>query len=183
MTTFDGSIGATANTPPTPVSEPAGFSALDLLTQTVAERIDITSTTVYAPGGRIRLECHTNIPERELRKWQRMSLSPEKRKSGNANPLDSSQLTIAIATLNYTTLRLEVLDKRDNETWRVVDHDGEPLTFSDDALLRAFGAMDTASALIRIFGRESDVVRASQEVLAESGWTGENGGDPDDDPR
>lgn len=189
MTTFDGSTSQTwpAQQPEhdhvqLPAAQEAGLDTLTLLKQTVADRVIPDEVTIAAPGGRIRLVCHNDIPDALLRKWQRASLSPDKRKSGNAGPLDSSQLTIAIAALVYTTKRIEVLDVRDNETWRVVESNGEPLDFNDTALLRAFGAMDSASALIEIFGRESDVVYASQEIMRASGWTGENG-DDDGDPR
>lgn len=191
MTTFDATTSAQPSHPPqggrAPVPQRApdsGLSTLSLLTQTVAERIEIEPTTITVPGGRIKLVCYTNIPERDLRKWQRASLSPDKRKgpgAATATALDQDQLVIAVAVLVYTVIRIDVL-ARDNESWLTVEHDEEPLTLQDDAVLTAFGAIDTTTALVKIFGRESDIIRASQEVLQASGWSGENGGDNEDDP-
>lgn len=185
-TAFDGTTGNTALAAPpqSPESAFAGLDTLSLLKQTVAERVEIPLTVLHVPGGRIKLVCKPDIPEKELRRWQRASLPPEKRKNGTGTPLDQNQLVIATLALTFTCDYIEVLDSRDNTTWRVVEHDGEALGLDDPAVLRAFDAMDVQYLLTKLFGRESDVIRASQEVLAEAGWTGENGGgDESDDPR
>lgn len=189
-TAFDGSTtpGAAPPYPPDPrLPAPTGFDTLSLLKETVAERVEIEPVTLTVPGGRIRLTCHSDIPEKDLRKWQRASLPQSMRKgkeAANATALDQNQLVIAVAVLVNTSLRIDVLG-RDNQTWHVVEHDDEPLTLRDAAVLSAFNAIDTTSALITVFGRESDIIRASQEVLAAAGWTGENGAaaDDEDDPQ
>jgi hypothetical protein len=186
MTTdFDGSSGGTqAPSALIPGAKDTGFSTLSLLKQTVADRIEIEPVTVTVPGGRIRLTCHTDIPEKDLRRWQKASLPREMRRgreAQNATPLDSSQLVLAVAVLVYSTITIEVLGKGDE--WMVVEHDGVPLSLDHDAVLSAFNALDTTSALVTIFGRESDIIQASQEVLAASGWTGENGGRDEGDPQ
>lgn len=192
MTAFDGTtaerapqaLASAAPAYPADTYHPdTGLSTLSLLTQTVADRVDIEEHTVAVPGGRIKLVCHTDIPERSLRKWQRASLPPEKRKgqgASTATALDQNQLVMAVSVLVHTVIRIEVL-ARDNETWLTVEHDDEPLTLANEAVLSAFRAIDTTSALITIFGRESDIIRASQEVLQACGWSGENGAD-DEDP-
>lgn len=185
MTQFDGSSGHAASAAVLPAAPQfdSGLDALTLLKETVADRIEITEHIVTVPGGRIRLVCSTDVPEKSLRRWQKASLPLTMRKSANVTALDSDQMTVAVAALVYTTLRIEVLGK-DNETWHPVEDKstGDPLALDHEAVLRLFNVIDTHSALVRIFGRESDVIRASQEVLAAAGWTGENGGD-DDDPR
>lgn len=187
MTAFDGTTGGGhALDTQQPAAGNSGFSTLSLLTQAVAERIDIKPVVLTVPGGRIRLTCHTDIPEKSLRSWQRASLPREMRRgreAQNATPLDSSQLVLAVAVLVYSTMQIEVMGK-DSE-WMTVEHNGEPLPLDHDAVLSAFGVIDTTSALIKIFGRESDVIHASQEVLTASGWTGENGGatGDEDDPQ
>ncbi len=190
MNSFDGSTG---NAPPPglaalPASQEQqsmpGLDTLTLLKQTVAERVDVTTVDVTAPGGRIRLVCHNDIPEKQLRYFQRASLPVGLRKTGGTS-LDQNQMTIAVSVLVYAVMRIEVMDAHDAEKWHVVENavTTEPLTLKDEAVLHAFNAIDTQYALIKIFGRESDVIRASQQVLAASGWVGENGGDEFDDPR
>jgi len=188
--TFDGSQPGSPAEPPNDLGHavaPAfgGIDTLSLLQEAVNERVEVEPLTVTVPGGRIRLVCHTDIPERDLRRWQRASLPPEKRKNGAATPLDQNQMTIAVAVLVYCVIRIDVLDKHDPDLWHVVENKatGDPLTFNDEVVLSLFGAFDTPSALIKVFGRESDIVRASQEVLSASGWQGENGDGDSDDPR
>jgi hypothetical protein len=181
---FDGSTdsGTASSAPAAPQPDYTGLDTLSVLKQSVAERIEIEPVVLHVPGGRIRLVCIPDIPEKELRRWQRASLPPDKRKNGTGSPLDQNQLVIGMLVLTFTCERIEVLDPRDKNTWHVVQHGGEPLALDSDVVLREFGAMDAQYLLTKLFGRESDVIRASQEVLAAAGWTGENGGD-EDDPR
>jgi hypothetical protein len=187
-TAFDGSASGYAHdTLPEPTTDFAGLDTLSLLKQTVDERVDIEKHTVTVPGGRVRLVCRIDISDRDLRRWQRASLPPALRKgrdAANATPLDQNQLVIAVAVLVNTTMQIDVLGK-DNKTWITVEHNGDSLNLAHDAVLTAFGAIDTTTALIKIFGRESDVIRASQDVLAAAGWTGENGdtASDEDDPQ
>lgn len=189
-TAFDGTTGSASDTawPPSGMTQPEEFAGLDtlsLLKQAAAERQrQVTETvTITVPGGRIRLVCTPDIPEKELRRWQRASLPADKRKNGTGTPLDSNQMVMAGLALTYVTESMQVLDSHDNVTWHTVEHNGEALGLGDPALLNAFGAMDVQYLLKSIFGRESDVIRAGQEIMAAAGWAGEMGGDDEDDPR
>lgn len=187
-TAFDGTtgyngIGDGLSQTPGPEPDFAGLDTLSLIVKTVNDRVAVKDYVLTAPGGKIRLVCRPDIPERELRRWQRASLPPDKRKNGTGTPLDQNQLVIATLVLTHTCQHIEVMDPRDHEKWHVVEHGGEALGLDHPAFLRQFGAMDVQYLLIRLFGRESDVIRASQEVLVEAGWAGENGGGDEDDPR
>lgn len=186
---FDATTDTGGVRPPLPsTSEPesdfAGLDTLTLLKQTVGERVEIPPLTLHVPGGRIRLVCKPDIPERDLRRWQRASLPADKRKSGTGTPLDQNQLVIATLVLTNTCEYIEVLNPRDKTQWLTVEHGGEALGLDSQPVLRLFDAMDVQYLLVKLFGRESDVISASQKVLVEAGWAGENGGDgEDDDPR
>lgn len=191
MTTFDATAPGGAHAPalneyPQAAArdDDAGFDALALLKQTVKEREEIEPLTLVARGGSIRIVCDTDIPEKDLRRWQRAAL-PAAQRSGKIapSPLDQDQLIIATKALTHTALRIEVRDKNNAEKWHVIERAGETLGLDHDLVLRLFNAVDVASVLVEIFGRESDVIRASQEVLAAAGWSGENGGGEDEDPR
>lgn len=183
-TAYDGTTGgATAYPASVPQELDHGLDTLALLKQTVADRVEVEPLVLTVPGGRIRLSCKPDIPEKDLRRWQKAALPAHLRKNGNGTALDVDQLVVAALVLTYVTQVIEVLDSRDNTTWHVVQKDGEPVGLHDDLVLRLFGAMDPQFALTTIFGRESDVIRASQQVLQASGWAGENGGDDEADPR
>lgn len=146
--------------------------SLALLRQATAQQVPIEPTVVDAPGDvGIRLVCSSDVPSRSLQHWQRQALPKHMRDSGNPSPLSMSQLVLAVATIVNSMLRLEVRDARDREVWHTVtDGTGAPLGFNDTALLQTFGAMDTTTALRKIFGRESDIIRASKQILTGSGW-------------
>lgn len=187
MTSFDATTASHEPWPQAPapsLSEPqmTGLDTLSLLKTSVAERVEIEPLTLTVPGGRIRLVCKPDIPEKDLRRWQRASLPAHLRKSGSASALDQNQLVIAGLVLTFATERIEVRDAHDDELWHTVEKDGEPLDLNSDQVLRLFNAMDPQYLLVTIFRRESDVIQASQKVLAAAGWTGENGGD-EEDPR
>lgn len=192
MTTFDTSgMGGAPQQPqqypqqqpaapmPMAVPEPAdpmgGLDTLALLRDAVADTAEIQPEVIEVPGNvGIRLVCSTDITFKQLQTWQRRSLSPAARKSGKFNSLDMDQLHLNVAVLVGTMLEIQVRDRNDPDTWHTIEDAREhrPLTFTDDAVLRQFGAIDTITALRALFGnREADIVKAGQQVLTAAGWT------------
>lgn len=175
MTTFDAT--AQQGQPPQPLvptapAEPV-LDTLAMLAQAAAQQVPIEPEFVEAPGDvGIRLVCLPDIASRQLQGWQKRALPKHMRDASNVSPLSMDSLVLAVATLVNTLLRVEVRDARDRDLWHpVVDPtDGRPLGFNDNALLATFGAMDAVTALKKIFGRESDIVRASRQVMNASGW-------------
>lgn len=153
-----------------PPDEP--FDSLALLRAAVSERVEIEPVTIPVPTLGIRLVCHTDITSKQLGKWQKAALPPHVRKTGNGSALDMDQMQLAVAVLVGTLLRIEVADPKKRGEWLTVEDSrtGEPLTFSDGAVLNMFGAIDTVTALKRLFGRDSGVVKAGRVVLNKAGW-------------
>lgn len=149
-------------------------SSLDLLRDAVAEQNaeEIESVAVAAPGGAIRLWCTANIPSKDLQRWQRRALPQIARKRGGTPDLSQmDQRTLSVAVLEATTERIEVRDRRTGEWQTIADKvTNEPLTFADDALLGSLGAMDSTTALLKLFRRDSDLSVAAQKVLQAAGW-------------
>lgn len=175
--TFDATAGQpypspqTLATPAVP-AEPV-LDTLAMLGQAAAQQVPIEPELVEVPGDvGIRLVCLPDIATKQLQGWQKRALPKHMRDSPNVSPLSMDSLVLAVATLVNTLIRVEVRDKQDRELWHpVLDPiDGRPLGFNDNALLAAFGAMDAVTALKKIFVRESDVVRASRQVMNASGW-------------
>lgn len=189
--TFDGSsAGPTHHGMP---DEPSPFDSatlatgadsaddtLALLRSTVEERIETTEYVVTVPGGRIRLHCRLDISSAEMSKWQKRALPPVARKRNAVSMIDMDPGELAGQVFLHTCERVEVLD-RDNVTWRAIeDRDHEPLTLRDPQLLQAFGAMDSRTALRKLFGKDAFMVQASSELLTEAGWGVNSEADPED---
>jgi hypothetical protein len=189
-TTFDGSTGGHAllsEHDQNGFTEP-GVSSLDMLRDALAQQQDIEDVTIEVPGVPIRLVCHPDIPSKQMSSWQRRALPPNKRNAASVSPLDMDQGQFLSTVLLRTTVRVEVENQGAPGTWRVIeDGSGNVLTFADGALLATFGAMDAATALKRLFPRDSDMARAARQVLAASGWDEDAQGrlmadDDDEDP-
>jgi len=191
MSNFDGTTGGAGQ--PMALAAPAedfgGLDTLALLKQAAAEQVAVAIKPLIltTPGGRIRLVYLPDIPEKNLRRWQRAALPVEKRKDPNPSPLDMSQIVLSTAVLVNTVIRIEVRDKNDSDLWHAVEDKstGEPLRLDSRVVLDLFGSIDTQDALRKMFGRESDQIRASGKVMTEAGWAGESGSveDDADDPR
>lgn len=155
-----------------PAAPDEPFDSLALLRAAVAERVEIEPVTIPVPTLGIRLVCHTDVTSKQLGRWQKAALPPPLRKSGNASALDMDQMQLAVAVLVGTLLRIEVADPKNKGEWLPVEdgRTGEPLTFSDAAVLNMFGAIDTVTALKRLFGRDAGVVKAGRLVLNKAGW-------------
>lgn len=174
--TFDATAGhanpqQSMMSPATPV-EPV-LDTLAMLGQAAAQQVPIEEEFVEVPGDvGIRLVCLPDISARQLQTWQQRALPKHMRNATNVSPLSMDSLVLAVATLVNTLLRVEVRDAKDRTLWHPVcdPADGRPLGFNDNALLATFGAMDAVTALKKIFVRESDVVRASRQVMNASGW-------------
>jgi hypothetical protein len=174
--------------------EPDGGS-LDLLPDTLdllRERADevaateIKSTTVTNVADSIRLVCRGNITSKEVQRWNRKALPPVARRNGNAGGYEADAKVLYSSVLIDSCERVEV-KSRDTGEWQIVqDREHNVLTFADTALLSAFGVLDAVSALVKIFGRESDMVKAGTAVLTGAGWaegsTGYEQDDEDSDP-
>ncbi|NUT90862.1 MAG: hypothetical protein HOY78_02415 [Saccharothrix sp.] len=185
MNTFDGTgldgrTGALDQLQPTAppyesYGEPvqvAEFDSLALLREAVAQQVEVQPVVVEAPGNvGVRLVCHTDVTSKQLQKWQRLALPPALRKSPNPPALAMDQLQLNVAVLSGTMLRVEVRDRQTGAWVSVQDRAGNELTFNDTALLEQFGALDTVTALKRLFVQESEIVKAGQAVLAKAGWT------------
>lgn len=204
MTAFDtsgmgGSNAAPQQYPPQPhqIAPPVappdpldGSDTLALLRDAVAEQVEIRPEIIEVPGNvGIRLVCSTDITFKQLQNWQRKSLPPHARKSGRFTTLDMDQLHLNVAVLVGTLLEIQVRDRRDPTVWHTIEdaRDHRPLTFEDGEVLRQFGAIDTITALRRLFAnRESEIVKAGQQVLGAAGWTEDgqriDGGDDGADP-
>lgn len=179
-TTYDVSSGTGAPADPARhyAPEPAdtgslafGLDTLDLLRERADEvaATEIKSTTVTNAAESIRLVCRGNISSKELQRWNRKALPPVARKNPGAGGYEPDGKILHSSVLTDTTERVEVKDR--NGEWQIVqDTDHNVLTFADDALLRAFGALDAVTALVKIFGRESDLVKAGVAVLTGAGW-------------
>lgn len=189
-TSFDVSTPGAPGDPARHQLSDVSGSSLDLLPDTLdllRERADevasaeIKATTVVNPTGTIRLVCRGNIASREVQRWNRKALPPVARKSGSANGLDVDNKVLYSSVLLDTTERVEVKG-RDGE-WRIVqDVEHNVLTFADGQLLGVFGVLDGVSALNKIFGRDSDLVKAGMAVLTGAGWAeGSTGNENEDD--
>jgi hypothetical protein len=156
---------------------------LDLLRERADEvaATEIKSTTVTNFTDSIRLVCRGNITSKEVQRWNRKAQPPIARKNPNSG-YEPDGKVLHSSILIDTTERVEV--KGRDGAWKIVqDTDHNVLTFSDDMLLRSFGVLDAVSALIKIFGRESDLVKAGLAVLTGAGWAeGSTGYEGDEEP-
>lgn len=155
------------------VGDANGVGTLDMLGQAVAERIEAEPETVEVPGIPLRLVCSTDIPSKRLSSWQRRALPPQKRNSAQVSPFDLDPAVFNTAVLIGTCQRVEVRRKGgDEHSWRAIAaSDGTLLTLADKAVQERLGALDSAGAVKRLFPRDSDLVRAGQQVLDAAGWT------------
>lgn len=170
--------------------EPASGGSLDLLPDTLdllRERADevaateIKATTVTNSADSIRLVCRGNITSKEVQRWNRKALPPVARKNPGAGGYEPDAKVLYSSVLIDSCERIEV-KARDSGEWQIVqDRDHNVLTFADTALLSAFGALDPVSALVKIFGRESDMVKAGTAVLTGAGWAEGSTGYEDED--
>lgn len=186
MTTFD-TTGLPDAQPPgwgAPQPSPGGMMPTDqppvdspndslaLLRAAVADQTEIEPIVIPVGKTGVRLVCHTDITSKQLSTWQNRAIPLHLRKSGKAAPTDVDQMQLAVAVLVGTLLRIEVADPRRRGEWMAVEdaRTGEALTFNDMPVLTMFSAMDTMTALKRLFGRDSGVVKAGRMVLGAAGW-------------
>lgn len=189
-TTFDGSSGG--DTPPQATAwsptngstphDDSPDSLLDQLRERVEERDDEEPQEWIkeVPKLGIRIICDPDIENGDYQRWLKASFPKGRgRRSGRASsPMDMDQLALSARALTATCLRLEI--KRDGEWRPMIGRDGEPYTLESQELLRTFNVMDTTSVLRKLFGRDSKVIDAGQELLAEAGYLGDDA--DDDDP-
>ena len=183
MTVFDGSTTRTEyDRDPTalsPVEDPS-VDTLDLLREMVDEQVNevIPPKVLEIPGGRFRLHCSVEISACELKKWQTRGAPPHLLKTGKFNATHINQFLYHAAMIAHTLVSLDVKTKHG---WVAVadKSTGEPLTLLD-GLPTVLGVMDPASAVRKLFKRDSDLARACSEILVAAGW--EEGGDDDEDP-
>lgn len=163
-----------------PVVPVAAPSALDLVRQAAQATIPEAETVcIDTFEDKFRLWVSSDISSKEMQQWQRRSLPPALRK-GQFSMLDLDQYEVSATIFERKTQRVEVQHPTSGGYVLVEDQDGNPLTFRDDALLAAFGAMDVRTALKKLFPRDAELVRKGQMVLTVAGW-GEVDGDADEE--
>ena len=163
---------------------PETTDTLDLLRQAVGEQVEIEPVVIPVPGNpRLRLVCHTDITTAQITRWQKAAVPAHVRKTGKWSENDINPLHLSVAALTSTLLRIEVADVRNPGEWLPVEdsREGRPLTFEDQAVLTMFGAIDTITALRKVFGREAVIVKAGQKVLKAAGWSQDGLGDDVDE--
>lgn len=148
-----------------------GIDTLTMLGQAVAEQTKAEPETVEIPGIPLRLVCSTEIESKQLTNWQRRALPPQLRNASQVSPLMMDQSIFHTSVLVNTCQRVEV-KARNGDTWQVItDTDGNVLTLKDKAVWAQLGALDSATAVKKMFARDSDLLRAGQQVLDAAGWT------------
>lgn len=190
MSTFDTTGGpADRNDPdyeltrePDGIDEPVddGLDTLDLLEEAAEQKAkdeaEIKPEVVEVPGIGLRLLCETNIPSKKLTSWQRKALPPRLRNTSEVSPLAMDQAVFNTAVLVNTCAAVQVLrkgGKADTEAdWRTVtDTTGEVCTLLSKAVWEKLKALDSATAVKKLFPRDSELLRAGQQVLDAAGWT------------
>lgn len=189
MSTFDTSTAPRHGTelpPPDAAAEtftpgappPVADSLLDQLRERVAERDAAEPDEWFKviPGVGIRLVCDLNIEADDFQRWLKAAQSRKGgRRQGVSSAVDLSPFALSVRALTATCLRLEI---RDGESWRpMVGTKGDTLGLDSKELLQTFGVMDAGSVLRKLFGRDSRVIDAGQELLAAAGYTGDEDGD------
>jgi hypothetical protein len=187
MSTFDASTGQQDMTPvpegydaePEPVDD--GLDTLALLEEAAAQKAREEEETkpeiVVVDGVGLRLVCaDLNIPSKKLTSWQRRALPPQLRNSAQPSPLAMDQVVLNTAVLVNTCTSVQVLRKGgdpDNDAdWRTVtDTNGEVCTLASKALWEKLRALDSVTAVKKLFPRDSDLLRKGQQVLDAAGWT------------
>lgn len=190
--TFDGSSGTLGESAPESYyEEPSapepqrGGDSLDMLLDAVAQR-EAEAEELYPveiPGLGVRLMCALDFEYTDWQDWQVKSVPREKRKK--PGPMDINQLQLCTHVLVGTCQHLE--HRRGDGEWApITGHDGTPVAFGSDEMLRKFGQMDTASLLRKLFGgSDGHVLRAGMRVISAAGYGDEadekealEGGDP-----
>jgi hypothetical protein len=155
-----------------------GLDTLALLEEAAATKIEAEPEVIEIPGLPLRLVCSTDIPSKRLTSWQRRALPPKLRSAAQVSPLAMDQAVFSSAVLVHTCTSVQVRRKGakadDEGAWRTItDSDGNVLTLSDRAVWERLKALDSATAVKRLFPRDADLLRAGQQVLTAAGWTEE----------
>ena len=186
MTVFDATMPDTPEATPLPPEESVSpaLSSLDLLRARVSDKatqeLDDPQIAVETPDGGFRIVCSTDISHENLQRWQRAALPPAQRRSASVSPLDLNQLVFATRVLVGSWKEIQVRGT-DGETWETIrDTQGTVLGPKDKVLLDALGVLSSDLVIKKLFGRDSDVIRTSREVLSAAGWGDEvdNADDP-----
>lgn len=182
MTEFDGSTMTDDQQPHTPAAvapEVASqFSALEQLRAIVDERDDDEQTwsKVIARGG-VRVTCSTTIPNAEYQRMMQAALPKRRRGGGTPDMSKINQLVLTSRAILYACELVEVRNPQVKKVeepgaWIPVTDpaNGTPLRLDDDTMLTTFRTPDAAALVIRLFGRDADVISAGLELLEESGY-------------
>lgn len=176
--------------PHAPVDDTDTFVPDSLLDQIAAEVADrdeeYAEPWLYQiPRTSLRLVCDPRIENDDYQRWIRQSMPHSgKNRRGPRNPsiTDMNQLLMSARAIIATNLRIDVLHKPTGE-WRPLMHNGEELVLDSDPLMQKFGAMDPIVLLRKLFGRDSDLIDAGQELLAAAGYLDSGDGDEEDPSR
>lgn len=192
MTVFDGSTGAHAapspyvgsggydNDFPPPAAPPIPdppFDAFESLREQLAERDDESerTTNVEIPGVGWRLICAIDFTYARYKEWQKAALPRNQRNGRKVNVLDMDQAALSYFVLLNTCEGVEY--RRSDGEWEpLIDNGGQPATLQSNILMTKMNVMDPRVLVNKLFGLDSRLIRAGNEVITAAGY-----GDPEDD--
>jgi hypothetical protein len=166
-----------------------GVSALELLREVVEHREEGEPWVRVLPGGDVRVTCHTDVPYTQFQRWQRAAMGMNgkggrRARGGQVDVTRIDQFLMATSALLHCGEMIEVRNRRVKDAaadgaWITVTdpHSGARLSFDDQAVLTMFRTPDPRSLLVKLWGRESDVISAGMDLLDACGHLG-----ADDEP-
>jgi hypothetical protein len=163
-------------------------SALDQLRSSVESQTAPQPWVKVLPKIGVRLTCSTDIDNKsEYQRWMRAALP--KTKGARQGAPDMTQLdryrlaslSILAKCESIEVRNRAVTDPEADDAWIVVTDptSHEPLTLTDKAALDAFKTPDPVALLVKIFGRQADVIAAGEEFLTAAGFI--PGDEPEDE--
>jgi hypothetical protein len=138
--------------------KPAETVLAGVLDQVAAASLD-DDTVIYAvprqPGFEVRYRAVINDAEQII--WRQAAVDP-------SSPLGMNRLLLAQTVLAAKCTGI----LKDGED--VTDEHGRPVTFATPALQARLGVSDAEQAVQAFYGRDSDVLAASDELQRDAGW-------------
>jgi hypothetical protein len=192
MTTFDGSSAAPRQRPaefgydndaPRPTETLTGatpYDALAALREQLDERTDENLCYVEIPKLDWRLVCDADFPYAQYAKWQKASFpAAQRNRRKGPNPLDMDQAVLSRLVLLGTCQGMEYRDST-GEWQPLMDSRNTPMTPDSAEIMSRFQEVDPGFFLRRLFGSDSAVMRAGEQVMRAAGWLESDGEDVED---